>query len=84
MSLLKNHWFWVSAGIIAVVVAYLTRSVSTVGFMACYILVPAAIGIAVRIYLDKIQSFNEWTDADWRPYEEGPKVETKFPFALRS
>lgn len=82
MSLLKNHRFWVSAGIIAVIAAYLARSVSPAGFMACYILVPAAIGIAVRIYLDKIQSCGEWTDADWRPYQEGP--ETKFPFALRS
>ena len=70
MSLFKNPWFWVIAGIVAAASAYMIRSVSAVGFLICYILTPTAFGLATRIYLDKCDYENDVMDAAWRPDTE--------------
>ena len=67
MSLLKNPWFWVIAGIVAAASAYMIRSVSVVGFVICYILTPTAFALAIRTYLDRCDFADEWMDAAWRP-----------------
>lgn len=73
MSLLKNPWFWATAGIVAAASAYMIRSVSAVGFVICYILTPIAFGLAVRTYLDKCDYENDVMDAAWRP-DTGPRA----------
>ena len=67
MSLLKNPWFWVVTGIVAVVSTYMLCSVFAVGAIFCYILTPTAFGLATRTYLDKCDYENDVMDAAWRP-----------------
>ena len=81
MSLLKNSWFWLIAGIVAAVSAYMICSLSTVGFIIFYILSPAAFGLAVRTCLDKCGFTGEGMNDDWQG-GNGTEYEESIPLVF--
>ena len=82
MSLLKKSWFWGVIGVLSMVSAYLIRNISIAGYMALYILAPLAIGIAIRMYLDRVQYTDVWEDEDWKAHHDALKSEPLIPLVL--
>ena len=82
MSLLKKSRFWGTIGVLSMVFAYLIRSISIAGYMAMYILAPLAIGIAIRMYLDRVRYTDVWEDEDWKAHHDALKSETPISLIL--